>query len=107
MKAVLSVIGKFHTFDLARQLHKRDALSAIFSGYPHFKLRKEGLPRNLVHTFPYIFTPYMRFAPSYYRLRWLWDLCNVVSLDWYVASKLPPCDVFLSLSSCGLRTGKT
>ena len=32
MRVVLSTIGKFHTFDLARQMHQRGALAAIFSG---------------------------------------------------------------------------
>ena len=37
MKAVLTTLGKFHSFDLARQLHARGALEAIYSGYPRFK----------------------------------------------------------------------
>jgi alpha-maltose-1-phosphate synthase len=106
MKIVLSVICKFHTFDLARQLHSRGALTAIFSGYPRFKLENERLPQSKIFTFPWVFAPYARLAPRSYRLRWLWDEANLSSLDWYVASRLPECDVVMSLSGCGLRTGR-
>jgi hypothetical protein len=44
MKVAVSTIGKFHTFDLARELRRQDALAAIFTGYPRFKLKHEQLP---------------------------------------------------------------
>ena len=44
MKVVLSTPGRFHTFDLARELHSRRCLEAIFTGYPRFKLKTEALP---------------------------------------------------------------
>ena len=37
MKVVLSTVGKFHAFDLARELHTHGALESIFTGYPRFK----------------------------------------------------------------------
>src|SRR5579871_2885889 len=82
-KVVLSTIGKFHTFDLARQMHKRNALSAIFSGYPRFKLRREGLPKQSVQTFPYLHAPYMRFAPRSTAARLLWEWQDKIWFDRY------------------------
>jgi alpha-maltose-1-phosphate synthase len=59
MRVALSTPGKFHTFDLARELHARGALAAVFSAYPRFKLRHEGLPATSIKTFPWLMTPYM------------------------------------------------
>ena len=59
MKVAVSTIGKFHTFELARELRRQDAVAAIFSGYPRFKLKHEQLPGRLIKTYPWIHTPYM------------------------------------------------
>jgi starch synthase len=72
MRVVLSTIGKSHSFDLARQLHKRGALRTIFSGYPWFKLKNESLPRESVKTFPYLHAPYMRLIPHSRPVRQFW-----------------------------------
>ncbi len=109
MKVVISVIGRFHSFELARELHRRQALQAIFSGYPRFKLSGEGLPADRIRTFPYVQAPFMALAHK----PWLpgalvrgWERLAVLSLDRHVAAHLPECDVFVGLSSCGLATGR-
>jgi alpha-maltose-1-phosphate synthase len=109
MKAVLTTLGRFHSFDLARQLHAQGALEAIYTGYPRFKLKGEGLPTELVRTFPYVHAPYMasgwrdRFGIGFLRQ---WEYWDRTSLDRYVASSLPDADIFVGLSSCGLATGR-
>src|SRR6266404_3942831 len=101
-RVVLQTIGRFHTFDLARQLHKRSALTAIFSGSPWFKLAGEQLPRHLVYTFPWLHAPYMRLPGVISdRLEW-WD---GYLFEWYTALCLPNCDVYCGLSGGGLRSG--
>jgi alpha-maltose-1-phosphate synthase len=105
VRIVLSTIGKFHTFDLARQMHQRGALTSIFSGYPWFKLKNEGLPKDKVKMFPYLHAPYMRFAPRSVAVRQLWEWQDKVWFDRYVARNLPACDVFCGLSGSALRTG--
>jgi len=104
MRVALSTIGKFHSFDLARQMHERGALTSIFSGYPWFKLKNDGLPREKVKTFPYLHAPYMQFAPQTTSLRQLWEWQDRVFFDRYVAKHLPDCDVFCGLSGSGLHT---
>jgi glycosyltransferase involved in cell wall biosynthesis len=104
MRIVLSTIGKFHTFDLARQIHRRGDLIAIFSGYPWFKLKDERLPRDKIKTFPYLHAPYMRFAPPSGAVRRLWEWQDKVWFDSHVARHLPACDVFCGLSGSALRT---
>ena len=110
MKVVLSTLGKFHTFDLARELHRRNALVAVFSGYPRFKLSGEGLPEAKIQTFPWVQSAYMAVAGRIRiaeRLARNWEWRARVSLDNYVARKLPECDLFVGLSSSALNTGRT
>ncbi len=106
MQVVLSTIGKFHSFDLARQMLPRGALNRIFTGYPHFKLRREKLPRDKVRTFPWIQAPYMYLLPKHDGFRRFLEWQSVTSFDQFVASQMPECDIFMALSSCGLTSGK-
>jgi starch synthase len=109
MRVVLSTPAKFHTFDLARELYARGALTAIFSGYPHFKLREEAVPEELIHTFPWLQAPYMAF-PWKHRLptsiMQQWEHIVATSLGDWVAKKLPACDVYVGLSGSSLPAGK-
>lgn len=109
MKVALSTIGKFHTFDLARELHARGALSVILSGYPRFKLRDESLPQELIRTFPLVHGAYMAF-PWRGRISryWLgqWEYLDAWSFGVFAARNLPECDVYVGLSASSLRAGK-
>jgi len=87
-------------------MHKRGALTAIYSGYPWFKLRDEGLPRHAVRTFPYLHAPYMRLAPRFTPARLLWEWQDRVWFDRHVARTLPSCDAFCGLSGSGLHSGR-
>jgi len=108
-RIVLVCNGRFHHFDLAKQLHRHGMLERLFTSYPSFKLRDEGLPEGRVTTFPWIMTPRMALARwgvgpellERYLTRWAQG-----SLDRYVASHLPDCDVVLALSGSGLRVGR-
>jgi glycosyltransferase involved in cell wall biosynthesis len=110
MKVSLSTIGKFHTFDLGRQLQHRQALAAIYTGYPAFKLKQEGLPAEKIHTFPWLQGPYMALPRIRQALdvrsRRLWEHWAAISFDRYTASALGECDVFVGLSGSALRTGR-
>lgn len=109
MKVALSVLGKFHTFDLARELHAKGVLERLFTGYPRYKLHEEHLPEHLVDCFPWINTPYLAF-PQRERLGTTllrgWEYLNCVSFDQHTARHLPPCDVFVGLSSSTLLSGR-
>src|SRR5215469_5637822 len=100
LRVVLSTIGRLHSFDLARQMHKRSALVAIFSGYPWFKLKHERLPRHLVHTFPWLRAPYMRFPHGIFGDRFSreWAWWDLVLFDRHTAARMPDCDIYSGLS---------
>lgn len=109
MRVVLSTIGKFHTFDLARELEHRGALTSLFTGYPRFKIRGEQLPEEKVKTFPWLHAPYMA-CPGRDRLgrqlNKIWEQADRTLMDHYVARRMPPHDVFVGLSGAALRSGK-
>ena len=109
MRVVQTVFGKFHHFHLARQLHQREMLAGIFSSYPSFKLRDQGIPMDLVHTFPYLHMSQfaaMRYGlgSGAFGLELSWWVA--LTLDSYVAGHLPDCDVFIGISGSGLKTGR-
>jgi len=109
MQIVLSTIGKFHTFDLARELQRHGALRAIFSAYPRFKLRNENLPATAVHTFPWIHAPYMGFPYRRFLGRRgirLWEYVDKKTFDRFVSRRIPACDIFVGLSGSALNSGK-
>lgn len=109
MKVTLSTIGKFHTFDLARELSSAGVLQAIFSGYPKFKLRDEQLPAHQLKTFPWIQTPYMalnRWKLASRGMNRTIEYAAKIALDRYVAHAMDDCDVFVGLSGSGLRSGQ-
>ncbi|GAB4355470.1 MAG: hypothetical protein Kow006_21820 [Gammaproteobacteria bacterium] len=111
VRVVLTSIGRFHLFDLARELHRRGMLERIFTGYPRWKLETEkDIPQEKIGTFPWLQTLYMgmgRFGINLEGMagtrlaRWAHD-----TLDRYVAGNLPECEVFLALSGSGLHSGR-
>lgn len=50
MKVALTTHGRFHSFDLARQLEKRDVFAGIWTPFPAFKVANERLPQGAVHS---------------------------------------------------------
>lgn len=109
IKVVQTVHAKFHHFDLARQLHRRGMLEAIFTGYPKWKLKSEGLPHSKIKTFPWLRTLLMGKARYGLAIPWLdreLDWWAAETLDAYVASVVPACDIFVAISGAGLKTAQ-
>lgn len=108
MRVTLTTLGTNHTFHLARQMYKRNALVSIFSGYPLFKLKHENLPLEKIKSFPYLLSVYMNMGRvglnSFWLDRQMLWWANTL-LDRYAERHLEPSDVFLALSNTGLQTG--
>jgi glycosyltransferase involved in cell wall biosynthesis len=109
-RVIQSVAGIFHHFDLARELHARGHLERIYSTFHWGRLRREGLPRDLVRTFPFLHPAYMvltRYGilqpPAVQRAM---TYANFALFDRWVSLQIPPCDAFVAISGIGLRTGK-
>lgn len=58
MKVLMTTFGRFHSFHLARELAKRNALDRIVTAYPRFKVKNE-LPKELIETFPFLRAPHL------------------------------------------------
>ena len=46
MQVIISVGGRFHAFQLARQLQRYNYLKQIFTSYPYFAVKKERIPKE-------------------------------------------------------------
>lgn len=109
MKVVVSTIGRFHSFNQARQLQDRGTLQAIFTGYPRFKLRDCGVAPERIRTFPWLQTPYMvlsRYPWFLKRFERDWSWAAQQAHDRHVARNLPPCDALIALSGMGAASGR-
>src|ERR1700686_665899 len=101
MRIVQAVFGVFHHFELAHQLHRRGHLQRIYSTWPWARLQREGLPRELVGTFPLLHTTeYLlgrsrAVSPAVLSRLASW---NTHSFDRWTALHLPPCDAFIAIS---------
>jgi hypothetical protein len=110
MRISQSVFGVFHHFELARQLDERGHLQAIYSTWPWMRLKREQLPRQKVHTFPWLHTPAMLLARTGLRSRWLSDhlgYANALAFDAWTDRKLAPdCQALIGISGSSLTTGR-
>ena len=52
MKVFISVFGKFHAFDQAKELNNRNCLHKIFTTFPKYQLREYGIKDNQIISFP-------------------------------------------------------
>jgi glycosyltransferase involved in cell wall biosynthesis len=109
MKIVQASFGVFHHFELARELHRRGHLDRIYSTYPWRRLEREGVPRNLVETFPWVHTVQILLGqknlltPS---LNSFLAYRNATLFDRWTCSRIPACDALIALSGAALATGK-
>lgn len=105
IKVCVGSPGRFHTFDLGRELERRGYLQKLYTGYPPWKV--DGLPPARVRSFPWLIST--RSLLSRWGIRWAeraWNRLATESFDRWLARKLEPCDVFHCLSSFGLETHK-
>ena len=103
MKVSVGSAGRFHTFDLARQLYRSGCLTTLYTGYPRWKV--DGLPRDKVRTFPWVMGPVTVAARlGLHGLREWLNYWVVESFDRWVASRLEPCEVYHCLSSFGVQS---
>lgn len=109
MRIVQTVFGVFHSFDLARELHRRGHLERIYSTWPWQRIQREGLPHERVDTFPWIHAP--EFLLGRYGLLpdWLADqtgYANALAFDEYTLRRVPECDALVGISGSSLKTGR-
>lgn len=109
MQVVQAVCGTFHHFDLGRELEASGHLKRIYSTFPWLRLKREGVPRDRVRTFPWIHAPLMaasrRIPLPRQVVRQIYT-ANTTLFDRWVAAQIEPCDVFIGISGSGLHAGR-
>ncbi len=98
MRVIISVFGKFHAFELAKQLHRAGNLKKIITSYPYSELRKFCLPAVKCESF--ILGEILRriFSQNIFRY-----VLNEV-FDFYVASRITSTDIFVGWAGFSLHS---
>jgi glycosyltransferase involved in cell wall biosynthesis len=108
MEVIQAVFGVFHHFELAHQLERRGHLRRIYSTWPWARLKREGLPRNLVRTFPLIHTADYLLRRSGWMTPGMdgrFNAWNSDSFDAWLRRRMEMCDALIAISGAGLTAG--
>ena len=105
MKIIISVGGRFHAFNLAKQLLKRGFLEHLITSYPKFEVKKYGIPSNKIKSvfIKEILERSWSKAPSF--LRRLYNPQFFISdlFDRLASRKVKKTDIFIGWSSKSLH----
>ena len=109
MRIVQAVFGVFHHFELARELDRRGHLERVYSTWPWARLKREGLSRSKVETFPWLHIPEYLLHRS--GLDWPWatdhlGYANALAFDRWTDRRIPACDALIAISGAALLTGR-
>lgn len=104
MKITISVLGRFHAFDLARQLLKRNYLHKLITSYPKFMAVKFGIPKEKVisilpvEVIKRLWAKFPAFIQNSYNSQLL--ISNFY--DRFASLFVPKTDIFVGFSSVSL-----
>ena len=107
-KYLLSNSRKFHHIDVAKVLYKHEKLVKLVCGSPWFKLKGNKVPKNLIHS-SFFINALRHFIPQNNKLKFIHNYLNKINsknIDYQASKFINDADVFLSLSTTGLETGK-
>ncbi len=109
-KYIITTAGKFHHFDLARVIEKKNQLSKIITGYPWFKIKNENIPKKYVE--PYgLYRILRQPILNYSILKNINDFLNISmekkldKISAKIIENIEDVDVFIGQSQCGLKSG--
>jgi len=116
MQIVQTVFGVFHHFELARELEHRGHLRRVYSTWPWARLKREGLRREKVETFPWLHVPEYLAGRAPVDMTWLRDplgYANAIAFDRWTESRLArelkaaqnKIDALIGISGSSLRAG--
>jgi glycosyltransferase involved in cell wall biosynthesis len=108
MEVIQAVFGVFHHFELAHQLERRGHLRRIYSTWPWARLKREGLPRELVRTFPAVHTADYLLRRTGWMTPWMdarLSQWNSDSLEAWLRWRMEPCDALIAISGAGITAG--
>ncbi len=106
MKVIVVVQGRFHAFDLARELTQRGALARLFTSYPKYKAAEFGVRRHFVSTVisNEIMARLWNKMPGRWRGGHNAQYYLAERFDRIVAGRLFWADILVGWSGCSLHT---
>ncbi len=103
MRVCISSVGRFHTFDLAREVARRGHLARLYTAYPRWKV--DCVAADRVSTFPWLMTPAMvANRLGFSTIRDSLNFPTMITFDRWTAAHLEPCDIFHCLSGFGVSS---
>ncbi len=105
-RVAVSVGGRFHAFDLARELHRRGCLGKLLTSYPRGRAVQAGVPREKVASLPakeLIFQLWRRLPEPLRRLGRPHYFVSEL-FDRQARRRLEPCDILIGWSGFSLET---
>jgi starch synthase len=112
MRIDQTVFAVFHHFELAHQLRRRGHLRKIYSTWPWSRIKREGLPRDFVGTFPWVQTPETAMLRLGIHNPWLLDqvsYANALAFDRWTSAQIRRTgapDALIGISGSSLKTGR-
>jgi len=101
MKVTVSVFGRFHAFNLAKQLQNHNHLHKLISTYPNFAINNYGINNDLIYSIWYL-EVLARSLPRELK-SWQWRLLEQFDLE--VAKYIKPdFDIFVGWSGANLKS---
>lgn len=108
MKVTVSVGGRFHAFNLASELLKRNALERLITSYPKFVVEKFGIPKNKTtsHVLKEVIDRGWSKLPIFIRNSYNPQFLSSELFDLQASLTVPVSDIFVGFSSFSLHSFK-
>jgi len=108
MKVAISVGGRFHLFNLAQQLLKRNSFSQLVTSYPKFEVVKYGIPKSIVSSIiiKEVLDRGWRRLPEFLRSFYNPQYFIHEVFDRLASRRIKPADIVIGGSSMYLHTMK-
>lgn len=106
MKIIVSVGGRFHAFNLAQQLLKREYLEHLITSYPKFEVVKYGIPKDKIKSIliKEILERGWRKLPKIFKNIYNPQFLIHEIFDKQASEKLVPADIFVGWASFSLHS---
>lgn len=109
MKVCISVLGRFHAFDLARELNRRGHLESLTTSFPKYAAKEFEVPARCIQSLPAIEVLRRTWLRSPEFIRRAFDARPFVrdAFDRAAAKRISTnCDIFVGWSGAALRSIK-
>ena len=105
MRIAISAIGRFHMFDLARQMVRLGEEVQLYTGYPKFKVDADLRPTTKTRSLWVVAEHLRRSIPPLPRTTW-WADRSLEDFGRWLAQNIGKADILDALAGTGLEAGR-